>query len=241
MKKILIIRAGSTFSDITDAYGNFDEWVFRGLCVGRDLVHVVDIFSGEELPCHSQCLGAVMTGSHSMVTEKPDWSEKAGRWIVKAVEKELPFLGICYGHQLLVQAAGGCVDYHPKGMEIGTYEISLTEESAADPLFSRIQSNFPAHTTHSQTAISLPDGAVRLAESAHDRHHAVRVGSCAWGVQFHPEFSTDIMRQYILKQKDALVKNGEDVEKLLENVKETAQAASVQEIFARFCIEKNSV
>jgi GMP synthase (glutamine-hydrolysing) len=29
----------------------------------------------------------------------------------------VPFLGICYGHQLLGRAAGGEVGYHPRGRE----------------------------------------------------------------------------------------------------------------------------
>jgi len=53
------------------------------------------------------------------------------------------------------------------------------------------------HVVHSQTVTSLPDGAVHLAFNAFENVHAFRFGDHAWGVQFHPEFSTGVMTGYL--------------------------------------------
>ena len=36
-----------------------------------------------------------------------------------------------------------------------------------------------------------------LARNAFEPHHAFSVGPCAWGVQFHPEFSAQATRGYV--------------------------------------------
>ena len=64
-------------------------------------------------------------------------------------------LAICYGHQLLgAKSLGGVSDYHKKGIEIGTVDISL-EEDAKMIFFSKLENSFKAHTIHSQTVLKL--------------------------------------------------------------------------------------
>ncbi|NIQ10109.1 MAG: glutamine amidotransferase, partial [Gammaproteobacteria bacterium] len=73
--------------------------------------------------------------------------------------------------------------------EVGTVEVRLRPEAQDDRLFQTLPARFPVHATHSQSVLALPPGAVHLAENDFDPHHAMRIGSCAWGVQFHPEYS----------------------------------------------------
>ncbi|PLX70692.1 MAG: GMP synthase [Denitrovibrio sp.] len=231
MKKIIIIKAGDTFPHMAEKFGRFDQWVFDGLNVDKNLIETINVENGEELPEPSEILGAVMTGSHSMVTERLDWSEKTAEWIKKAVETGLPFFGICYGHQLLAESLGGEAGYHPKGIEIGTVMVSLTGEALSDELFSSMPLEFPAHTVHSQTTISLPYGAVCLAKNAHESHHAFRYKN-AWGVQFHPEFNAEIMKGYIREIEENLA----DSEVKMNSVTETEEASRLLNIFALYCL-----
>lgn len=227
MKKILIINAGPTFDEISEVNGQFHKMVSDRL--GTDQFFVVDVHKGEKLPDPSEIAGAIMTGSHDMVTDRLEWSETTAAWIKKAVEGGLPFLGICYGHQLLADAMGGEAGYHKDGMEIGTVEVSLMPEAVCDELLCDLPAEFKAHAVHSQTALKLPEGAVRLAYNSHDPHHAFRIKN-AWGVQFHPEFSAGIIEGYIRKSDKC-------DESLLAEVKNTPEAESVLRRFARICLK----
>ena len=63
--------------------------------------------------------------------------------------------------------------------------------------------------------------------------HAFRLGGCAWGLQFHPEYDGNIMRSYILAQADDLEAAGRQVSALVEAVRETPAAAGILRAFAK--------
>ena len=238
MKKLNIIKIGTTFPVLAHNYGDFDQWTMQGLGTGDLECCVLDVEHGAPLPAPEKCAGVVITGSHSMVTDNLPWSMQLEKWLPLLIEAEVPLLGICYGHQLLARALGGEVGYHPAGKEIGTVAIKLLAEASDDPLLHSLPLSFPAHATHSQSALKLPPGSVHLAESEHESHHAFRIGNCAWGVQFHPEFNAAIMRSYIEHQDKYLTSTGMDIVKILGTVKETPAAAEVLVRFARLAMQR---
>ena len=233
MKKLYIIKVGTTYAVTAARFGDFDAWAAAVLGPLGVETHVVDAEHGAALPAAFDCAGAVVTGSHAMVTDDLPWSIAAERWLPSLLEVRVPILGICYGHQLLARAAGGEVGYHPGGQEIGTVEVRLLPGCADDPLFRSLPPSFSAHAAHSQTVLRLPPGAVPLAANAHEPHHAFRLGDCAWGVQFHPEYDAGIMRSYIETERDELGATGRDVPGMLSAVSETPISAQTLRNFAR--------
>jgi GMP synthase (glutamine-hydrolysing) len=236
MKHLYIIKAGSTFAATAAKFGDFEEMTRRGLKVAREKVKVVKASQGENLPTPDSCYGAVITGAHCMVTDNLPWSLTIEKWVKAMVAAEVPLLGVCYGHQLLGRAMGGKVGYHPQGKEVGTFEVRLLPAAKEDPLIGTLPQKFPVHATHAQSVLKLPPGATHLAENDFERHHAMRIGRCAWGVQFHPEYDCNIERDYIEAQAKALAKTGRDVDKLLANLRETPEAASILRKFARLAL-----
>lgn len=143
-----------------------------------------DVTSGE-LPETFDFDGAVVTGSRSSVYWDEPWIDPLKEWIAEAVDHGLPFLGVCYGHQLLADVLGGTVE----GMgsyEIGYNEIRRTGES---PLFEGIDERFLAFTTHSDAVTALPPGAEALAENEYSNHGFRK--DRVFGVQFHPEYDLE--------------------------------------------------
>ncbi len=232
MKKLYIIKAGSTYASTIACLGDFDDWIAAGLGVDPERIVVVDAVGGAPLPAADDMAGAVVTGSHAMVTDNLPWSLGLEAWIAGLVAAGTPFLGICYGHQLLGRAAGGQVGYHPAGREVGTVEVRLTAAARQDPLFRALPDRFAAHATHAQSVLLLPDGAELLAGNDFEPVHAFRVGGCAWGVQFHPEYAAEVMRGYIEAQRKGLERDGRDVGRLLGAVQETPEARRVLRNFA---------
>jgi GMP synthase (glutamine-hydrolysing) len=227
MKQLYIIKAGTTFSSTLESLGDFDDWIITALGRTEFPVIVIDVVQGNPLPLPEECSGVIVTGSHAMVTDNQPWSLRIESWIPTLIAAGVPFLGICYGHQLLGRAMGGAVGYNPNGREIGTVAITLTPESKNDPLLNDIQSTFQAHTTHAQSVLTFPSDAVLLAGNTHDPHHAFRIGTSAWGVQFHPEYTAEVMQAYITAQAESLIKKGRNVENMLLEVKETPFARKV--------------
>jgi GMP synthase (glutamine-hydrolysing) len=238
MKELYIIKVGTTYASTADRFGDFDDWTVAGLGLSASDVRVLDVEHGAVLPATEECSAAVITGSHAMVTDDLPWSVKTEQWISSLLEARVPVLGICYGHQLLARAAGGQVGFHPDGREIGIVQIHLLPDAADDPLFQSFPSFFAAQVSHSQTVLSLPPGAVPLAANRHEPHHAIRVGDCAWGLQFHPEFDSKIMRLYIMAETRELLAEGRNVAELLQAVSETQIAAGTLRNFARFVREQ---
>jgi len=232
MKPLLIVKTGSTFAELAAQLGDFEDWICRTAANPTRPVVTFNAQKQTSLPDPLAFAGVVITGSNAMVTDREPWSEALVPWLRQVVGLGLPVLGICYGHQLLAHALGGRVDFHPNGMEIGTAQISTTTEAALDPLFCAVSPTFAAHTIHSQSVIRLPEGAVLLARNAFEPHHAFRVGACAWGVQFHPEFDAPAMRGSIQQMNHKLIAQGVDVPALLAQVSETPEAHA---LLARFC------
>ena len=73
-----------------------------------------------------------------------------------------------------------------------------------------------------------------LASSDRDPYQAFRLGECAWGVQFHPEYSAGIMRSYIEEQARELEEAGIDISSVFDTVRETPLAARTVSNFARY-------
>lgn len=219
--RILILKMGDTLPSLKSRRGDFEDWIIAGLGVPREQVSVVDVPCKEPLPALNGHAGIIITGSHTMVTEQKDWSEQAAAWLADAVREERPVLGICYGHQLLAHALGGEVGNNPNGREFGTVEIALETPAQTDALLEGLPNRIRVHVGHTQSVVRLPAGAVRLASNPWDPHQAVRFGPAAWGVQFHPEFDPEIVREYITHYRDVLAAEGQDPDRLLTRACDT--------------------
>lgn len=234
MKKLLLLKLGSTFPQLAQQRGDFENWFLARLSLDANRVTVFDPRGGADFPALDGVAGLLLTGSHSMVTEHLPWSERTAAWVRRAVQAGIPTLGVCYGHQLLAYAFGGEVGDNPNGTQEGTTTITLTPEGRADPLLAPLgQESFPAQVSHTQSVLRLPPGAVRLAFDSWDANQAFRIGERAWGLQFHPEMDAEIARAYIQAEAETLRAQGQDVERILRGVRETPLAAEILRRFGR--------
>lgn len=124
-------------------------------------------------------------------------------WIPIAIESAKPFLGICLGAQLLARVLGATVAPHSNGLtEIGYFPIEPTPVGRDD--FGSLRYVYHWH----REGFQLPHGAVKLASGEIFENQAFRYGSNAYGLQFHPEITREMIETWTTRGVDLLTLPG---------------------------------
>ena len=215
MKPCLIIKAGEKIPSLATTPGDYEQWIASGMGLTPAEYIVVAPYRDEPLPQHSSISGVVITGSGAMVSDHEVWAEKTALWLREAVALPLPVLGICFGHQLLAYALGGEVANNPAGVEVGSQVITLQPAAQYDPLLSALPPQFTAQLSHRQSVTRLPSEARLLGSSTMEPHQSFAFGESAWGVQFHPEFDSAIVRHFIDFYRVLLQQEGRNADALI--------------------------
>jgi GMP synthase-like glutamine amidotransferase len=108
-----------------------------------------------------------------------------------------PVLGICLGAQVIARAYGGEV-FRLGGLEAGYVGMHTTPEAKDDPVFANLAGDFTAFHTHYEGIRNIPAATV-LATGGMSAVQAYRIGAATYGVQFHPEATIDIARDWVRK------------------------------------------
>lgn len=116
--------------------------------------------------------------------------------IGKAVEHDVPVLGLCFGGQVLAHVLGGTIEAAPTP-EFGWREIE-TDEPHAIPKGPWLLWHYQRFTT--------PPGAQEVARTE-DATQAFRHGRHL-GLQFHPESTVDIVARWAHKDAEKLARIG---------------------------------
>jgi GMP synthase-like glutamine amidotransferase len=128
----------------------------------------------------------------------------------RAVDAEVPVLGLCFGGQMLARVLGGEV-YRSSDSEIGWLTVRSTDPETV-PEGPWFQWHFDTFT--------VPPGATLMAQTGVGPQAFVQGRSL--GLQFHPEVTTDIMTDWVREYRHELDADGVDPDALLEETKRRA-------------------
>lgn len=158
----------------------------------------------DDIVCHDLCGGppsrrklagydAIMVGGagdfHVSKGNLPNFAATLD-FLREIVETGFPMFASCFGYQCIVAASGGEITYDPENTEVGTYEISVTDEGAEDSLFKILPRRLNAQMGHKDRATRHPSGYHNLAISEQSKLQAFRVpNQPIWATQFHPELN----------------------------------------------------
>ena len=146
---------------------------------------------GAVLPQTAEFDGLIFMGGPMSVNDPLPYLEWEMRAIGDAVKRGQPVLGICLGSQLIAKELGARV-YRNSQPEIGWFDLRLTAEGLADPVFAGLPEVHPMFHWHGET-FDLPPGAALLASSARTAHQAFRFGDRTYGLQYHPEITPEMI------------------------------------------------
>lgn len=201
---------------------------------------------GEPLPATLEEVGdglVVLGGEVSAYDDEAwPWLPATRALMAAAAQGGVPTLGICLGAQLLAVAGGGQVAVAaPPGTEAGTVLLHWRPEARADALLGSLVERFPTGTLrqptmHGDAVVEVPKGAVWLASSDMYPFQAFRWGS-AWGVQFHPEASPELVGRWAAGAPDV---DADQVRTALEQADDQVQAGGrlLAEAFATIVTDR---
>jgi GMP synthase (glutamine-hydrolysing) len=175
------------FPRLSDVSGDVDAVIRAALSATNCEVVVVRVCEGEMLRDAREFSAVVISGSPVMVGDPDPWIESTMRWVRETHIRQVPTLGICFGHQLIARALGGKVGTTSVSAELNTAVIERMATDAEDRLLSFLPRKFLAQAAHSEIVTEPPLGSRILARNAAGIQ-ALQFGPVTWGVQFHPEF-----------------------------------------------------
>ncbi len=158
----------------------------------------VELDEGEEIPDLAGFDVLWVMGGPMDVWEDEihPWLETERAAIREAVvERTMPFLGFCLGHQLLAQALGGEVG--PAGVpEIGVLEIELEPAGLECPVLAGLPATHRSLQWHGAEVRRVPEGADVLARSDVCPVQALGYGARAFSFQYHIEITAETVPQW---------------------------------------------
>ena len=137
-------------------------------------------------------LGYILSGSRDNLYNS-DARRFPKEFLGYIVQNRMPTLGICYGHQLLVQLSdGGKISLNPQGFEKGHFLFKQTQPGF--PLFKGLNTTFKAKMHHYDIIETLPDNFKNFAKTEKTQFAAIQLSQNGedfpiYGIQLHPEKS----------------------------------------------------
>ncbi|RNJ76472.1 MAG: glutamine-hydrolyzing GMP synthase [Nitrosopumilus sp. H8] len=185
MDKILVLDFGSQYSHLICRR-------IREFSVYAELVPF-DIGS-DEIKRHDP-RGIVLSGGPSSVYDSAAPRPDGG-----VFDSGLPLLGICYGHQLIVDRFGGRVKRANK--EYGSSALSIDDDA---DLLSGVGGSVRAWMSHGDEAEEIPDGFKVIGHTDSSKAAAIAMRDRpVYGIQFHPEVAhtergSEILENFVVK------------------------------------------
>ncbi len=164
---------------------NYDSFTYNLVQAIRQLQAKVTVFRNDQLTIED---AAKLDYSHLLISPGPGHPRDAGISIplIRAIAGLKPLLGVCLGHQALVEAFGGHIEHAPQVMHGKSSDVYHDGEG----LFADLPKPFSAGRYHSLCAAkkNLPEEFEVSAWTKSDEIMAVQHREFnLHGVQFHPE------------------------------------------------------
>lgn len=177
---------------------NFDSFTYNLVDQFRVLGHNVTVYRND---CDLQTLIKAATSQTNTIlalSPGPGNPQQAGNMLplIQAVKDRCPIIGICLGHQAIIEAFGGEIVHAGEVMHCKVSKITHDNQA----MFQSLANPLPVARYHSLMGVKLPAELIVNAEYNHIvmaiRHQTLPI--C--GFQFHPESILTVQGGQLLKQ-----------------------------------------
>ena len=151
------------------------------------------------------------------------WLNKEVDLIKEALNQDIGIIGVCLGAQLLAYAAGGDVEVLEESIscqplaEIGWHTVTSHVLDKNNRFTTLLGKPFPVLHWHGDR-ILLPTTAELIASSCRCKEQLFKIGSLAYGIQFHVEINNEMIDRWIEEDKKFISSAlGRDGQSILKN------------------------
>jgi GMP synthase-like glutamine amidotransferase len=184
-----LLVVGHVDSRARSVAGDYPE-LFSALLAPVGIEVVPYAVNSGQLPASlDECDGWLCSPSRLSVYDDEPWIKDVEDLVRDAIARERPFVGICFGHQLLAQALGGRVERAPAGWGVGVENYEIVEQL---PVMTPALSACALIASHEDQVVDVPAEARVIARSDHCPVAGLAVGDRIWTVQGHPEFVPEL-------------------------------------------------
>ena len=188
MPRVTIIETGLVSRKNRELHGSYPQ-MFEQLIGAADATvtfNTVSIPTGEPLPDVEGLEAILITGSSAGVYDPFDWIAPLEDFVRTAHDRQVPMVGVCFGHQLIAQALGGTVRKSEKGWGLGRHVYDIAPDNGV--IDGR---RIALACSHQDQVITPPAGARTILSSDFTPYAGLLyAGDTTLSVQAHPEFSS---------------------------------------------------
>lgn len=208
----------------------------------EQLVFVSAVKGTMPLTLPDDAAGVVMGGSGEFyISEghgRGDWLDQVYTLLEEILEKNVPFLGLCYGFQLFGDYFGAAIVDDEEMRETGSHKVTLLEGAKDDLLFKDMPETFYAQFGHKDTVVNIPDVFIPLCKSERVACEGVRLkGKDAWGVLFHAELTKNGVKERI-EIFPNYTKDPGHMEKTIGELKDSTEATDLLRRFVSYALQR---
>lgn len=145
-----------------------------------------DVINGVYPEDIRECDGFITTGSSFSVYDDEPWIHRLAAFVRTLAENHIPYVGVCFGHQMLAYALGGVVHKAPVGWCVGRHTFTVSTEKDWMNPFSK---SFGLLMMCQDQVITPPQDTVTLASTPDCPNAIILVKEYMLGIQAHPEFT----------------------------------------------------
>ena len=147
----------------------------------------VSVIRGEVAASTADCDGWLITGSRHGVYEQLDWMAPLMDFIRRLAAREVPLIGVCFGHQIIAQALGGEVIKSERGWGLGLHRYRVERQHTWMPTH---PANCDLYAFHQDQVVIQPPNSEVFLSSDFCPYAGLSYGHSIISVQAHPEFET---------------------------------------------------
>ena len=155
-----------------------------------------------DMPADARACDAwITTGSRASVYDDAPWIRSTETFIQRVADSGRPFVGICFGHQLLAQSLGAEVKRSSDGWGVGVLPMRVVNRADwMTPPLDTVRMQY----MHADQVTEAPSGATLLSEAPHCPVAMFQSGPRLLGIEAHPEFPAAYARALIENRRERI-------------------------------------